>query len=109
MLSRLIITLIIFFLTAHATEKVSLQLLWLHQFQFAGYYMAKEKGYYADAGLDVKIKSYSYGLDIASEVINKKSTYGVGGSSLILDASKGKHLKLLASILQSSPLILSTI
>jgi len=31
---------------ACATETVTLQLKWLHQFQFAGYYAAKEKGYY---------------------------------------------------------------
>ena len=36
-------------------EHVSLQLKWFHSFQFAGYYMAKEKGYYKDVGLDVEI------------------------------------------------------
>ena len=35
--------------TVQALEKVSLQLKWLHQFQFAGYYVALEKGYYRDA------------------------------------------------------------
>ncbi len=30
------------------TEKVSLHLRWHHQFQFAGYYAAIEKGFYAD-------------------------------------------------------------
>ena len=70
--------------------------------------MAKEKGYYSDAGLEVEIKPYSYGLNIANEVIHKKSTYGIGGSSLIIDASNGKPIKLLASILQSSPLIFLT-
>ncbi|MEH6365624.1 MAG: hypothetical protein V7764_05125, partial [Pseudomonas marincola] len=28
-----------------AAEPIRLQLRWLHQFQFAGYYMAKEKGF----------------------------------------------------------------
>ncbi|MFZ2313189.1 MAG: ABC transporter substrate-binding protein, partial [Methylobacter sp.] len=36
-------------------EKVSLQLKWLHAFQFAGYYAAKEKGFYAEENLDVNI------------------------------------------------------
>ena len=35
---------------AHALEQVSIQLPWHHQFQFAGYYMAKAQGYYQDAG-----------------------------------------------------------
>ena len=38
---------------AQAAEKVTLQLKWVTQAQFAGYYVAQEKGFYADAGLDV--------------------------------------------------------
>lgn len=36
-------------------EKVRLQLKWLHQFQFAGYYAALSQGYYREVGLDVAI------------------------------------------------------
>ncbi len=32
-----------------------LQLKWVHQFQFAGYYAAIEQGYYAEEGLDVEL------------------------------------------------------
>ena len=39
-----------------ALEKVVLQLRWDHQAQFAGYYAAVWQGFYADAGLDVKIR-----------------------------------------------------
>jgi NitT/TauT family transport system substrate-binding protein len=31
-------------------DRVTLQLKWVHQAQFAGFYMAREKGYYADEG-----------------------------------------------------------
>ncbi len=41
---------------ASAAEKVTVQLKWLPQAQFAGYYVAQAKGYYKDAGLDVTIK-----------------------------------------------------
>ena len=41
---------------ALAAEKMRLQLRWLHQFQFAGYYMAQEKGFYRQAGLEVDIR-----------------------------------------------------
>ena len=34
-------------------EKITLQLKWYHQFQFAGYYAAAEKGFYQNAGLEV--------------------------------------------------------
>src|SRR3954468_13961634 len=36
--------------------KVTLQLKWVTQAQFAGYYAAKAKGYYANQGLDVRLK-----------------------------------------------------
>jgi NitT/TauT family transport system substrate-binding protein len=38
-----------------AKTKVTLQLKWVTQAQFAGYYAAKTKGYYSQAGLDVRI------------------------------------------------------
>ena len=41
---------------AQAPEKVTLQLKWVTQAQFAGYYVAKDKGFYKEAGLDVTIK-----------------------------------------------------
>jgi NitT/TauT family transport system substrate-binding protein len=42
--------------SAIAADKVTVQLKWLPQAQFAGYYVAQAKGYYKDAGLDVTIK-----------------------------------------------------
>jgi len=107
---KYLITLLLCNLTLFATplEKVSLQLHWLDQFEFAGYYMAKEKGYYKEAGFDVEFKNYKYGLDIQNEVANENATFGIGGSDLIIGLSQGKQFKLLASIFQSSPLVLLT-
>jgi NitT/TauT family transport system substrate-binding protein len=36
-----------------AADKVTLQLKWVTQAQFAGYYVAKDKGFYEEEGLDV--------------------------------------------------------
>ena len=88
-------------------EKVTLQLQWYHQFQFAGYYMAKEKGFYAEEGLDVEIREYQADINPVDQVLSKKVHYATGRSSLILDYSKGKDVVLLASILQASPLVLA--
>ena len=41
--------------TAQAADKVTIQLKWVTQAQFAGYYVAKDKGYYTEEGLDVTI------------------------------------------------------
>ena len=41
---------------AQAADKVTVQLKWVPQAQFAGYYVAQAKGFYKEAGLDVTIK-----------------------------------------------------
>src|SRR5690606_16947822 len=53
--------------SALAADKVVLQLKWVAQSQFAGYYVAQEKGFYENAGLDVEIKPG--GPDIAPEQV----------------------------------------
>ena len=40
-------------------EKVVIQLKWLHQFQFAGYYAALSQGYFKDEGLEVELRPRS--------------------------------------------------
>ena len=41
---------------ASAADKLTLQLKWVTQAQFAGYFVAADQGFYADEGLDVTIK-----------------------------------------------------
>jgi NitT/TauT family transport system substrate-binding protein len=52
---------------ALAADKVTLQLKWVTQSQFGGYYVAKDKGFYEEEGLDVEIKPG--GPDIAPEQV----------------------------------------
>ncbi len=42
--------------SAAAQEKLTVQMKWVPQAQFAGYYVAAAKGFYKDAGLDVTVK-----------------------------------------------------
>ena len=87
-------------------EKVSLQLKWKYQFQFAGFIMAKEKGFYRDVGLAVDLKEYQQGIDIINDVLSNKSTYGVSDSGLILEKIKGKPIVAMMAILQESANVL---
>jgi PAS domain S-box-containing protein len=93
----------IFPLFGEGLTPVTLQLQWKDQFQFAGYYVAKERGFYTDAGLDVTIKGFHEGIDVVSDVLSGKSTFASGRVSAILDPDQ--KLLLLAAIYQSSPLI----
>ncbi len=63
---------------ALAADKVTLQLKWVAQSQFGGYYVAKDKGFYTDEGLDVTIKPG--GPDIAPEQV-----IAGGGADVIVD------------------------
>ncbi|MGA1933446.1 ABC transporter substrate-binding protein [Arcobacter sp. YIC-464] len=87
-------------------KKVTIQLSWFDQFQFAGYYMAKNKGFYEEAGLDVTIKPFEFGLDIPNDVASEKFDFAVGRETLILDKSKGADIVALYALFQSTPLIL---
>jgi polar amino acid transport system substrate-binding protein len=99
----------ILFTTLNASsDKVSLQLQWLHQFQFAGYYMAKEKGFYDEAGLEVEILEMKDALDVVKEVSSGNATFGTGRSSLIIDRFKGQKISILAAIFQEAPSVLLT-
>jgi NitT/TauT family transport system substrate-binding protein len=68
--------------SAHAEDKLTLQLKWVTQAQFAGYYVAKDKGYYKAEGLDVTIKAG--GPDVAPEQI-----IAGGGADVIVDWMPG--------------------
>jgi NitT/TauT family transport system substrate-binding protein len=63
---------------ASAADAVTLQLKWVTQGQFAGYYVAKDKGFYDEEGLDVTIKPG--GPDIAPEQV-----IAGGGADVIVD------------------------
>lgn len=89
-----------------AADRVVLQLKWTHAFQFAGYYAAKAKGFYRDAGLEVEIRQAKPGLDVPGTVLTGEAQYGVGTSSLLLERQAGKPLVVLAAIFQHSPLVL---
>lgn len=91
---------------AKKVEKVVLQLKWVHAFQFAGYYAAKEQGYYQAAGLDVEIKPAYPQLNVIEEVTSNRAQYGVGTSSLVLSFHKNIPVVVLAAIFQHSPQIL---
>lgn len=89
-------------------EKVSIQLSWKYQFEFAGFIVAKEKGFYRDAGLDVELKEYKSDIDIIENVLDGNSTYGIANSTIFVKDKKIAPIILLASYFKQSPLVLVT-
>jgi PAS domain S-box-containing protein len=91
---------------AAGLDKVTLQLKWKHQFQFAGYYAAIEKGYYRDVGLEVELLARESGPERPVDtVLNGTASYGVEGSQLLVSRMQGKPLVALAAIFQHSPTV----
>jgi NitT/TauT family transport system substrate-binding protein len=89
-----------------AKESVSLQLKWVTQAQFAGYYAAKEKGYYDDEGLDVTIKVG--GPDITPEqvVASGQAEFGIDWlPSLLATRDKGGDLVNIAQVFGKSGML----
>lgn len=103
-----ILLIIIFTYSLLFSKEVTLQLPWKYQFQFVGYIIAKEKGFYKDIGLNVKLKEFDSTIDVIKELDENKIEYAVTRPTSMIDISKGKNLKYLATIFQSSPLVLLT-
>jgi NitT/TauT family transport system substrate-binding protein len=64
--------------SAWAADKLTLQLKWVTQSQFAGYFVAKDKGFYAEENLDVEIKP-------GGPDINPTQVLAGGGADVVVD------------------------
>lgn len=95
--------------TDGAPEKtaVSVQLKWLPQAQFMGYYVAKAKGYYDEVGLDVTIVSGGGDISETTAVYNGTVDFGVTWVSNLINANAGgMELLEVAQVYQRSGLVL---
>ena len=101
---KFILTFIFLTITLYSSDlkKVKLELLWTHQFEFAGFYMAKEKGFYKDKGLDVEIID-GFMKNTLDDVQSAKVDFGISSSKIIYEVNKGREFIALASIFQNSP------
>ena len=87
-------------------NNINIQLRWSHQFQFAGYYAALEKGYYKEEGLNVKLIDGDPTHQPVEEVLSGRAQYAEGNSEVLYQRLKGKPLVALAAIFQHSPSVL---
>ncbi|MBI9075760.1 MAG: ABC transporter substrate-binding protein [Desulfatibacillum sp.] len=89
-----------------APDKVAVQLKWVHQAQFAGFYVAKERGFYADENLEVTFLEGGGGIDIAQSVVSGNALFGVmAPEDLLIKRAQGEPLKALAAIYRRSAVV----
>ncbi|OIR12374.1 cyclic di-GMP phosphodiesterase Gmr [mine drainage metagenome] len=93
-------------LAADSPQVIDFQLRWHHQFQFAGYYAALEKGYYRDEGFDVRLHEAAPNRTPVEEVLAGRAQYAESNSEILYARLQGKPLIALAAIFQHSPSVL---
>ncbi len=108
MIRKIIIVLQFFTVLVLANENVSLQLQWKYQFQFAGYIMAKEKGFYNDVSLNVNLKEWKDNVNMVDDILQEKATFSIVRSTAFINEKNKNNIVFLAAIFQSSPLVLLT-
>ncbi|MBS2211519.1 ABC transporter substrate-binding protein [Carboxylicivirga mesophila] len=87
-------------------DTVVLQLKWRHQFQFAGFYAAIEKGFYQKEGLEVIVKEGNTSVNFVDEVMSGRADYGLESARLIITRNNNIPVVALAAIFQHSPEII---
>ena len=86
-----------------AKKKVTLQLKWVTQAQFAGFYAAKAKGFYDEEGLDVNLKIGGPSITPEQVVLGKQAEFGVDWlPSLLASRDKGQDLVNIAQVFTRS-------
>ncbi len=93
-------------LQAGPPPKVTLQLKWTHAFQFAGYYAAQAKGFYAAEGLDVTLREAGPGRLPIKVVMAGEAEFGVSDMEVFQGYQEGKPLVALGVVFQHSPYVI---
>lgn len=89
-----------------ALDEVTVQLKWVHQAQFAGLYVAQEKGYYTQENIRVNFLEGGQGIDNAEAVISGKAQFGVmAPEDVQISRSRGAPLKAIAAIYRRSAVV----
>ncbi|AWB34266.1 ABC transporter substrate-binding protein [Orrella marina] len=85
---------------------ITVQLNWMHQFQFAAFYAARAQGFYREYGLDVTLIEGGPEINPVDMVVSNQAQFGVANTGLVVDRYQGKPVVVLGALLQHSPIAL---
>ena len=89
---------------------ITIQLKYLHQAQFGGFYAADQNGYYSDEGLKVTFIEGGQTVDLEKPVLDGTAQFGVTAAEKIIAArAEGQPLRAVAVIYRSNPLVFMTL
>jgi NitT/TauT family transport system substrate-binding protein len=87
-------------------DAVTVQLKWVHQAQFAGLYVAQEKGYFAEEGLKVGFLEGGQGIDSAQALITGQADFAViTPEDILIRRSQGADIVAIAAIYRRSAVV----
>ncbi|MGH2353406.1 MAG: ABC transporter substrate-binding protein, partial [Chloroflexota bacterium] len=90
--------------TARPVERASLRLSWIKNTEFAGFFVALDKGYYKDEGIDLTINGAAQNLSPVQAVATGADAIGLsGGASLMLARGQGFPVKAFGALFQKGP------
>ena len=96
--------------SAAAPTALTVQLKWVNQAQFAGFYVAADKGYYKDEDINIKLAPGGVGINIMDEVTSGQAQFGIiGAEKIILARDEGKPVKAIATIYRRNPFVVVTL
>ena len=92
------------------TDKVTVHLKWVHQAQFAGFYVAQEEGYYAEENIDVSFLEGGPGINIVERVHAGEADFGVTSPEQIMfEQYHGHPVTAIATTYRRNPFVLVTL
>jgi NitT/TauT family transport system substrate-binding protein len=95
---------------ALAQTAVSLQLSWLHSAQFAGSYIALDRGWWAEEGLDVSLLPGGPNAPVEPPVVSGAALVGISAADYTAAAvEQGAPFKILAVAMQKNPFVVASL
>lgn len=87
-------------------DEVTVQLKWVHQAQFAGIYVAQEKGYYAQENIKLTLGEGGPGINVIEQIIAGQADLGVAApEDILIQRSQGADIVALATIFRRNPTV----
>ncbi|MEO0746662.1 MAG: ABC transporter substrate-binding protein [Pseudomonadota bacterium] len=95
---------------AHAQTPVTLQLSWLHSSQFAGSYIAKDRGWWSEAGLDVSLLPGGPNAPVEPPVVSGTALVGISAADFTAAAvEEGAPFRILGVAMQKNPFVVASL
>jgi ABC-type nitrate/sulfonate/bicarbonate transport system substrate-binding protein len=93
-----------------AQSAVGLQLSWLHSTQFAGSYIAKDRGWWSDMGLDVALFSGGPNAPVEPPVVAGTALVGISAADYTAAAvEQGAPFRILGVAMQKNPFVIASL